>query len=85
MDAYVYQAALWCEDCAARITYDLAITPGAESEDSDEMPQGPYPDGGGESDTPEHCDGCGVMLGNPVATTNDEQPDTEQGKLKGEE
>ena len=48
--------------------------------DSDSYPQGPYLDGGGESDGPEHCDaneGCinamefagtkvGVWLGNPL-------------------
>jgi len=35
-------------------------------DDSDTYPQGPYADGGGESDTPAHCDVCGVFLENPL-------------------
>jgi hypothetical protein len=34
--------------------------------DSDDLPKGPYADGGGEADTPQHCDGCGQFLGNPL-------------------
>jgi hypothetical protein len=34
--------------------------------DSDDLPKGPYADGGGEADTPKHCDGCGQFLGNPL-------------------
>ena len=36
--------------------------------DSGDLPKGPYPNGGGEADTPQHCDGCGVFLGNPLTT-----------------
>jgi hypothetical protein len=32
--------------------------------DSDDVPKGPYADGGGEADTPQHCDGCGQFLEN---------------------
>ena len=32
--------------------------------DSDDLPKGPYPDGGGEADSPQHCDGCGLFLEN---------------------
>jgi hypothetical protein len=34
--------------------------------DSDDLPKGPYPNGGGEADTPQHCDGCGTFLENPL-------------------
>jgi hypothetical protein len=34
--------------------------------DCDDLPKGPYADGGGEADTPQHCDGCGQFLGNPL-------------------
>ena len=34
--------------------------------DSDDLPKGPYADGGGEADTPQHCDGCGQFLENPL-------------------
>jgi hypothetical protein len=34
--------------------------------DSDDLPKGPYPNGGGEADTPQYCDGCGILLENPL-------------------
>jgi hypothetical protein len=34
--------------------------------DSDDLPKGPYDDGGGEADTPQHCDGCRQFLENPL-------------------
>jgi len=71
--AYVYQAALLCEDCgkAQRAHLDSAFAdngadPGTDSDDSDRYPQGPYADGGGEADSPQHCDSCGAFLGNPL-------------------
>jgi len=49
-NAYVYDAALICEDCAQTVQ-------GAD---------GPYGDGGGEADCPQHCDMCGTFLDNPL-------------------
>ena len=73
MDAYIYQAALLCEDCgeAKRVELTKAGKAPADPEDeysydSDDFPKGPYPDGGGESDYEEHCDSCGTELDNPV-------------------
>jgi hypothetical protein len=34
--------------------------------DSDDLPNGPYIDGGGEADTPQHCDGCRQFLESPL-------------------
>jgi hypothetical protein len=34
--------------------------------DSHDLPKGPYADGGGEADAPQHCDGCGQFLQNPL-------------------
>jgi len=34
--------------------------------DSDDLPKGPYAEGGGEADAPQHCEGCGQFLGNPL-------------------
>ena len=34
--------------------------------DSDDLPKGPYAEGGGEADAPQHCDGCGQFLRNPL-------------------
>ena len=77
MKAYLYQAALLCEKCAisemVRLTggdipiealVSLASLPAKE--DSDHWPQGPYADGGGEADTPQHCDQCQLFLENPL-------------------
>jgi hypothetical protein len=36
--------------------------------DSDELPKGPYGNGGGETDSPQHCDACGCFLQNPLTT-----------------
>jgi len=36
--------------------------------DSDDYPKGPYPDGGGEADSPQHCDGCAVFLENDLTS-----------------
>lgn len=62
---YVYQAALLCKDCAKAVMSDTRCLSGL-TEDSDAWPQGPYGDGGGEADTPQHCDHCGVFLENPL-------------------
>jgi len=73
MDAYIYQAALYCENCGLKIQNELIAQDTArqdtwieESDDSNSYPQGPYPDGGGEADYPQHCDGCRIFLENPL-------------------
>ncbi|KPL25612.1 MAG: hypothetical protein AMJ75_00440 [Phycisphaerae bacterium SM1_79] len=71
MDAYIYKAALYCEDCIEKIKAEL--TPPADPKhkntyDSDDYPKGPYADGGGEADAPQHCYGCGVFLENQLTT-----------------
>jgi hypothetical protein len=65
MNTYIYQAALWCESCTNQIKTWGHLT---ETSDSDKYPHGPYGDGGGESDTPQHCDGCEVFLQNPLTS-----------------
>ena len=74
MDVYIFQAALWCEECGEAIRGRLTESgnaPGdAEDEgsyDSDDFPKGPFPDGGGEADTEQCCDGCGCELDNEVS------------------
>jgi len=39
---------------------------GESDYDSDDLPKSPYADGGGEADTPQHCDGCRQFLENPL-------------------
>ena len=77
MNAYVYQAALYCEECATEIRshlhkfnkYRNPRNPGDLSTyDSGGYPKGPYSDGGGEADCPQYCDGCGEFLENPLTS-----------------
>ena len=67
MNAYVYQAALLCEECAQSVLAKLAPASQLRG-DSDSYPQGPYSDGGGEADSPQHCDMCGTFLENPLTS-----------------
>lgn len=67
MDVYIHQAALLCAPCALGCLAHFSrseIEAGAD--DSDKIPQGPYSDGGGEADSPQHCDACQCFLENPL-------------------
>lgn len=66
MDVFMYQAALYCEGCADKIKANLQADDAKFDEDSDTYPQGPYADGGGEADSPQHCDDCGAFMENPL-------------------
>lgn len=62
MRAYIYCADIYCEDCGRAIRKRIKAegfapeNPRDESSyDSDEYPKGPFDDGGGESDTVQHC------------------------------
>ena len=63
INVYIYQAALYCEDCGESIRKELEASGKAPADpddetsyDSSDFPAGPYPDGGGEADSPQHCD-----------------------------
>ncbi len=69
MDAYIYQADLLCSRCTGSIMLHLKTPEGWPDErtyDSDDYPKGPYANGGGEADFPQHCWRCGVFLENPL-------------------
>ena len=75
MDVYIYRAALYCADCGEEIRAGLVALGKAPEDpdnertyDSGDYPKGPFGDGGGEADTPSHCDGCGVFLENPLTS-----------------
>lgn len=79
MNAYIYQAALLCEDCGVKVKDhldqqgDAPADPEDEySYDSDDYPKGPYSEGGGESDSPSHCDICHEFLENPLTEEGDQ-------------
>ena len=68
MDAYMYRAALLCEDCAS--AHALCDVDHYDHHDctSECTAVGPYANGGGEADSPAHCDACGVFLENPLTS-----------------
>jgi len=68
MNAYIYQAELLCEPCGNKVYLQLQgnLKNDPDYWNSDTFPQGPYPDGGGEADTPNHCGTCGLFLENPL-------------------
>jgi|ERR1043166_2124406 hypothetical protein len=73
MNAYLFQASLLCGSCGASTRAAIRAqgkAPADESNehtyDSEDFPKGPYPDGGGEADRPQHCDSCGRFLENPL-------------------
>jgi len=39
---------------------------GESDYDSDDLPKGPIAEGGGEADTPQHCEACVRFLANPL-------------------
>jgi hypothetical protein len=62
MNVYIYDANIYCEDCGRAIRKQIKKDGFApedikdeSSYDSSEFPKGPYPDGGGEADSPQHC------------------------------
>lgn len=71
MNVFMYRAALYCEPCGEAIAAVTPKPPGFDSSkestwDSDDYPKGPYGEGGGEADTAQHCDACGLFLENPL-------------------
>ena len=73
MEAYIYNADIYCEICANRIKKGLekeGFNPldfeDEKTFDSNEFPKGPFSDGGGESDSPQHCGECHCPLNNDL-------------------
>lgn len=76
MDAYIYQADIYCKDCANEIRKIKSL-----GENSEDYPQGPFPDGGGEADSPQHCGDCGLFLENPLTEDGQDYVKEEVGRL----
>lgn len=70
MDAYIYQSALLCDDCAHDRQKDNWSQ--RRNDDSNVYPKGPYGDGGGEADHPQHCADCNLFLENPLTTDGED-------------
>jgi hypothetical protein len=54
-EAYAFQGELLCEDCGRAVAEELSEKGVEDDGDSSTFPQGPYPDGGGESDSAQFC------------------------------
>jgi len=77
MNTYIFSAALFCEECTSQIMQEITPPKGYDpnnesSWDSDEYPKGPFPDGGGEADYPQHCDSCQLFLENPLTSDGED-------------
>jgi hypothetical protein len=77
MDVYIFQADIYCESCGKGLRMEIPKPPHADRDDestydSDEWPKGPYGDGGGEADGPQHCGMCGLFLDNPLTPDGEE-------------
>ncbi len=70
MNVYTYCADIYCQSCGEELV-DLLddYIPVDARDDSEQYPQGPTSDGGGEADAPQYCGKCGIFLENPL--TND--------------
>jgi hypothetical protein len=66
MNVFMYCAALLCGDCGEKAVENCVDRSIVDNGDPDTYPQGPYPEGGGEADTPNHCDDCDVFLENSL-------------------
>lgn len=60
---FIYQADIYCRDCGHSIADDLRADSVIDYHDSDTFPQEEMIC---ESDTPDHCAGCGCFLENPL-------------------
>lgn len=90
MNIFIFAAECYCEECGNAIRQRIAsegkapASPDNErSYDSDQFPKGPYEDGGGEADSPQHCGSgpkclnaldiggtkVGCWLGNPLTAS----------------
>ena len=69
MQAYIYNADIYCSDCKKAIIKRLKNDGVEPTEfDSETWPQGPYENGGGEADSPNHCGGCHIFMENPLTS-----------------
>ena len=73
MQAYIYNADIYCSDCKKAIIKRLKNEGVEPTEfDSEAWPQGPYENGGGESDYPQHCGDCQVFMENSLTSDGEE-------------
>ena len=67
MNVYSFRGTLICEECGNNLIEEKnKILSSIDPEDENVYPQGPFSNGGGESDIPQHCDICHNFLENPL-------------------
>jgi len=70
MKVYIYRASILCFKCGESIIEHLPVDKEGnllvDAEDENVYPQGPYHNGGGISDRPQHCNNCNTFLENPL-------------------
>ena len=76
MNVYIYGVDIYCEQCGEAIRKQIIDEGHApdypddeDNYDSGNFPKGPYPGGGGESDSPQHC-GSGPGCINAIKLSN---------------
>jgi hypothetical protein len=72
MDVYIFNADIFCANCANEMIDECRERGIDDDSDSDQFPQGPYPQGGGEADCPQHCSSCHAFLENPLTGDGDD-------------
>ena len=72
MEAYIYQADIYCTDCARKYSQLQILIGEKDTGNSDQFPQGPYENGGGESDYPQHCGNCHVFMENSLTSDGED-------------
>ena len=71
MYVYVYRSDFLCDRCGESVRQAIPCPGNPNDEysyDSDDWPKGPFPNGGGEADCPQHCSRCEIFLENPLTT-----------------
>ena len=73
MEVYIYKADIYCADSAKKYSQLQVLIGEKDSGDSEQYPQGPYSDGGGEADNPQHCGDCNMFLENSLTSDGDKE------------
>jgi hypothetical protein len=72
MNVYIYNADIYCANCANEMIDECRERGIDDDGDSNTFPQGPYSGGGGEADYPQHCGSCHAFLENPLTSDGDD-------------
>ncbi len=80
MNAYIYNADIYCEPCGKKIAASLAKPSYPKPYDTGDYPL-EVSNGGGESDSPAHCGNCHAFLENPLTSDGFDYVRQAQGEV----